>query len=80
MKLILSDKPIPEIRVDGRQTHYFDLATMKISPCVGCYGCWTRTPGKCVIRDDATRVYPHIAQSDRVLYITRAGTDATTAS
>lgn len=71
MKLILSDKPIPEIRVDGRQTHYFDLATMKISPCVGCYGCWTRTPGKCVIRDDATRVYPHIAQSDRVLYITR---------
>ena len=22
-----------------------------ISPCVGCFGCWVKTPGECVIRD-----------------------------
>ena len=71
MKLILSDKPIPEIRVDGRQTHYFDLSTMKISPCVGCYGCWTRTPGKCVIRDDATHGISTYRPERQGTYITR---------
>lgn len=23
----------------------------KISPCAGCFGCWVKTPGTCVIRD-----------------------------
>ena len=39
--------------------------------CVGCFGCWTKTPGKCVIRDDAVKVYPEIAKSDTLLYVSR---------
>ena len=42
---------------------------MKIANCVGCFGCWTKTPGKCVIRDDATKVYPFIAESSSVIYV-----------
>lgn len=70
MKLIMTDRPV---RVDGLEddVQYIDLSSLKINNCVGCFGCWTRTPGKCVIRDDATRVYPFIAMSDRVLYISR---------
>lgn len=48
-----------------------DLSSLKIAYCVGCFGCWTKTPGRCVIRDDATQVYPLIAASDRVLYVSR---------
>lgn len=70
MKLIMTDRPV---RVDGLEddVQYIDLSSLKINNCVGCFGCWTRTPGKCVIRDDATRVYPFVAMSDKVLYISR---------
>ena len=43
----------------------------KYAGCRGCFGCWTKTPGKCVIRDDAVKVYPLIAESDAVIYVSR---------
>lgn len=71
MKLIMSDRPVNIPSWSDSSIHYIDLSALKINHCVGCFGCWTRTPGKCVIRDDATRVYPYIARSNRVLYISR---------
>lgn len=69
MKLILSDRPLHIDMSDDSHIKLVDLSALKIGNCVGCFGCWTKTPGKCVIRDDATKVYPYIAQSDRVLYV-----------
>lgn len=79
MKLILSDLPL-SILMEKYQDmtyqdmiyqdiKYIDLSALNIKNCVGCFSCWTKTPGKCVIRDDATMVYPEIAKSDTVLYI-----------
>ena len=70
MKLILSDRTLtlPEC---GFDVEWIDLSQLDITNCVGCFGCWTRTPGKCVIRDDAVRVYPRIAESSQVMYISR---------
>lgn len=36
---------------------YINLSTLKISNCVGCFGCWTKMPSKCVIRDDTVKVF-----------------------
>lgn len=69
MKLILSDTNL-NIKPKN-DTTFIDLSSLKITNCVGCFGCWTKTPGKCVIRDDAVKVYPLIAKSDRVMYISR---------
>lgn len=70
MKLILSDRTLalPEC---GSDVEWIDLSQLDITNCVGCFGCWTKTPGKCVIRDDAVRVYPRIAESSQVMYISR---------
>ena len=70
MKLILSDRPL-NIEIKKDDIKFIDLSSLKITNCVGCFGCWTRTPGKCVIRDDAVKVYPEIAKSDTLLYISR---------
>lgn len=71
MKIILSDRPLSLDLGDRADVVSFDLSHMKIAPCVGCFGCWTKTPGKCVIRDDAVKVYPVLAGSDTALYVSR---------
>lgn len=71
MKLILSDKPL-NVNTDRlKDVTFFNLSVCKIAPCMGCFGCWTKTPGRCVIRDDATKIYPCIARSEEVLYVSR---------
>lgn len=70
MKLILSDRPL-SLPIRDESIRFVDLSGLKIANCVGCFGCWTKTPGKCVIRDDAVKVYPLIAKSEQVLYVSR---------
>lgn len=70
MKLILSDKQL-NLAPLSDDVAYFNLASMKIANCIGCFGCWVKTPGKCVLRDDAVKVYPIIAKSDNVIYVSK---------
>ena len=71
MNLILTDRPLALPEIDPEATTLIDLSQLHIAHCVGCFGCWVKTPGRCVIRDDAVRVYPRIAESSRVLYVSR---------
>ena len=71
MKLILSDCSLPIQIPEREEVKWINLSELNISNCVGCFGCWTKTPGRCVIRDDAAHVYPLIAASDKVLYVSR---------
>lgn len=70
MDLILTDRalPAPPSREELRLIH---VGEQRITPCVGCFGCWIKTPGRCVIRDDAPAVYPLIAGCDRLLVVSR---------
>jgi len=45
-----------------------DLEMLRIADCNGCFGCWTRTPGECVIRDDAPAVTAQLAYADRIIF------------
>lgn len=37
---------------------------LTLAQCRGCFGCWTRTPGRCVIRDDGERILREVAAAD----------------
>ena len=69
MKLLMTDRPVSAALPQDATA--VDLSALRIANCVGCFGCWTKTPGRCVIRDDAVRVYPLIARSEQVLYVSR---------
>ena len=71
MRLVLSDTALPAGLPVREDWHYVDLSQLKIADCMGCFSCWVRTPGRCVIRDDAVGVYPLIAHSDHVIYVSR---------
>src|SRR4030066_1003772 len=46
------------------------LRELDIASCAGCFGCWTRTPGECVVRDSAHDVPRSYVGSDIVVYAT----------
>jgi len=53
------------------QVRAFALAGMTIKPCRGCFSCWVKTPGKCVItNDDQEAILAATAASDLVIWLT----------
>ena len=40
----------------GNEVRTLLLRDMKIGDCIGCYGCWLKTPGVCVRHDDHVEV------------------------
>ena len=42
---------VAEIRHGGHTTTVFDLRTLSLPRCTGCFGCWLKTPGQCVSKD-----------------------------
>ncbi|MFP4461094.1 MAG: flavodoxin family protein [Thermotogota bacterium] len=47
---------------------YYNLKKMVIKQCVGCFKCWTNTPGKCVIKDDAEQILISVINADLVIF------------
>jgi multimeric flavodoxin WrbA len=54
----------------GWETKAFPLAAMDIRPCRGCFSCWLKTPGRCVIQDDQEGILQEFPASDRVIWLT----------
>jgi multimeric flavodoxin WrbA len=57
-----------QLRARVQTTEHFLLREMKISYCTGCWGCWVKTPGECVVPDDTIEIRKQMIHSDFVLY------------
>jgi len=54
----------------GWQVEPCILHEIKIASCRGCFGCWVKTPGICVIDDAGHDVARMVIQSDLVVLLT----------
>ncbi len=43
----------------------------KYAPCQGCFGCWTRHPAECFMKDKLKQVCRVIGQADELVIVTR---------
>jgi multimeric flavodoxin WrbA len=57
-------------REAGAETETVYLKDLKINHCLGCFTCWTKTPGVCVHKDDMAALFPKVRQADVVVYAT----------
>lgn len=77
MKLILHDLT-PElcshIGLTSLPSDQFQLIdSNKISRyCIGCFGCWLKTPGTCVIKDDFQNMGKTLSKVDEFIIISRS--------
>jgi multimeric flavodoxin WrbA len=46
------------------------LQDITIAPCKGCFKCWTKTPGECIINDAQREIYSDMARSDLIVLVT----------
>ena len=59
-----------ELERKGVQFTHWTLRDLEIAPCIGCYKCWTTTPGECIFDDEQRKIYSDIAKSDLIILIT----------
>ena len=54
----------------GAEVELVHLRGMDIKPCLGCFDCWTRTPGCCSQHDAMDEFLPKVAGADTLVYAT----------
>ncbi|KAB3534509.1 hypothetical protein F8154_08755 [Alkaliphilus pronyensis] len=55
----LYDEPLKVVR----------LGNKSISSCIGCWSCWLKTPGRCVMKDQMVKFYQDYLNSDTVILL-----------
>lgn len=53
------------MEAEGAEVEIANIYKKKINYCIGCFTCWTKTPGECVHRDDMSKeLYPKYMAAD----------------
>ena len=58
LKVAESDVVVEEICVN----------TLDLNPCLGCFSCWNKTPGKCVFKDDMPEIIEKLLWADITIW------------
>lgn len=69
MKIIVTDIEsfAPEIEGEYRLLTPDD----ELIPCIGCFGCWLKTPGKCVINDGYQMLGAALGRCEELIFVCR---------
>ena len=61
---------IEELAGRDYEVEAVELRQVSIDPCLGCFGCWDRTPGLCMNEDASRDISRQSARADLVVYLT----------
>ena len=71
MKVILHDLgPEYEVLIDSKCDRSL-AADGKYAPCQGCFGCWTKHPAECFMKDKLRQVCRLIGGADELVIVTK---------
>ena len=69
MKLIISDEKNLPIKSDDK--HHVIYNDGSLHHCIGCFGCWVKTPGQCLIKDGNSDMGQLLSRCDELIIISR---------
>lgn len=55
-------------KIHKAEVNVINIYSLDINPCAGCYGCWHKTPGICVIRDDMAECLTLLTEADLIIW------------
>ena len=58
------------LQAQGWTVRPWQLADEKLAFCLGCFECWTKTPGLCRIDDAGRDVAESLIRSDLAIFVT----------
>ena len=71
MKVILHDLGPDYDEVLASRCDYVLTADGKYAPCQGCFGCWTKHPAECFMKDKLQQACRVIGHADELVIITK---------
>lgn len=55
-------------KTESVNLEFADIYSLNISECKGCFACWNKTPGRCIINDDMTAVIQKLLHADVIIW------------
>ena len=74
MRVIVHDMPKEQwekLDLDIREDDIVVWDDGSIHPCTGCFGCWFKTPGRCIVPDRYQKMGENIAKATDWILITK---------
>ena len=67
----LSDEQFQKLFPKANNDIYIISDTGTIRHCIGCFGCWIKTPGKCVLKDGYDNMGELLSRSEKLTIISQ---------
>ena len=77
MRLIIHDLSVEQCEASGlnilsEEENIIVNANGENHYCIGCFACWLKTPGRCVIKDEYQEMGIKLSKVDELLIISKA--------